>query len=181
MSEESKAPTPLVTFSIAARDEWEALFDPTPPLSGCPFGRALCEMAQTLLPGEAEGILNTLAYAANELVDNALRFNVEGTLTLRCGLMGQQCFCTVGNIVHNDIALALRAHLVALEVGNLGDLLRNQVESTIGTSKSGLGYLTLLHDYGVRLGWAIEPYSSELVRLWVTAYLPTTKGVGDGN
>lgn len=111
---------------------------------------------------------HAIIYLVNELLENAIKFRSPGDIELRCSLEG-------GNLevsVHNTAALGtvekFKGLLTELTTRDPGELLIERIEANAadeGSSGSGLGLLTLMNDYGARLGWSFreQPGGSTVV------------------
>lgn len=106
-----------------------------------------------------EGLADGIAYALNELVENAIKFGSKGQVVVQAGVDGDELLL----LVQNQMPNADVPRLVALLEETVGEdpweLMVRRVEANAddpNSSRSGLGFLTLLTDYGARLGWLLE-------------------------
>lgn len=102
---------------------------------------------------------HSIGYLVNELLENAVKFRVPGEIVVECSLEGGNFELKVTNLVDEPTAARFNKMLVELTSRNPGDLLIERIEANAadeGSSGSGLGLLTLMSDYGARLGWTFH-------------------------
>jgi hypothetical protein len=107
-------------------------------------------------------IKHAVTYIANEFLENAMKYHerdVDIPIAIRLELTGTQITITASNGVGAEQADRYKAFVATILSSDAGDLLVRQLEeSSMGTAPnaSGLGLLTMINDYGVRLGWQFE-------------------------
>src|SRR5512145_2407227 len=87
-------------------------------------------------------ISGAVGYVLNELVENAVKFNLNGDITVTVGLGREDLVCLVSNQIPNASVPALRQKLLELTQEDPGELLRRQAEANFEdaeSSGSGLG------------------------------------------
>ncbi len=115
---------------------------------------------------EAQG---SISYVANELIENAVKFNLEtashqvklGIYFLENPELIAVIFAT--NTVNKNQAETFQTFIKKLLVSNPQELYIQQVEASAKDSdstRSGLGFLTMINDYQARLGWKFESLST---------------------
>lgn len=166
----------LVTLADASMCEWWKPLEAGAGTVDTAFGELLRGMAKVMSAKGNEEVPAALAYATNELMDNAIKFNQGGAIDLTIGLGNSGIFCIVCNQVAIESLADLRSKFQQLILQDAGELLRKQLETEFSSGDSGIGYLTLIHDYDARLSWKIIYCSDSLARLLTCAYLPTDKG-----
>lgn len=127
--------------------------------------------AQALDYNEAR---HSIGYLANELLENAIKFRAAGDITVDAWLDGATLALVVRNAIDAATAARFQALLAELTAGDPGDLLIQRIEANAadpGSGGSGLGLLTLMSDYGARLGWHFVPAEDALVALETQARL----------
>jgi hypothetical protein len=104
-------------------------------------------------------IRHSIGYLANELLENAIKFRAPGDILIESSLDGGRFELKVTNLIGIETAARFNALLVELTSRNPGDLLIERIEANAAdaeSSGSGLGLLTLMSDYGARLGWTFH-------------------------
>lgn len=124
--------------------------------------------------GEVEG---AISYVLNEVIENAVKFQSGGTITVKVGLDGEELVFVVGNRISESAANALKPRVRELVTGDAQELLLRRVEQNAENPElgvSGLGFLTMITDYEARLGWSFTPVpeSPGQVLLHTMARLP---------
>ncbi|EYF01547.1 slr1658 superfamily regulator [Chondromyces apiculatus] len=120
-------------------------------------------------------ISGAVGYVLNELVENAVKFNLNGEITVTVGLGREDLVCLVSNQIPNVSVPGLRQKLLELTQEDPGELLRRQAEANFEDAEntgSGLGYLIIMNDYGVSLGWKLDPITSSSFILKTMARIP---------
>ena len=101
---------------------------------------------------------NAISYVLNEAVENAVKFQAGGTITVKVGVYEDSLVFVVSNWIQASAADALRPRLHELVEGDAHELLLARVEANAANPEagvSGLGFLTMITDYDARLGWRI--------------------------
>jgi hypothetical protein len=120
-------------------------------------------------------VSGAIGYVLNELVENAVKFNQYGDITVTVGMGREDLVCLVSNQITNSAVPALREKLLELTQEDPGELLRRQAEANAEDSEntgSGLGYLIIMNDYGVSLGWKLDPISVNSFSIKTMARIP---------
>lgn len=123
-------------------------------------------------------ISGAVSYVLNELVENAVKFNQNGDINVTVGIGTEDLVCVVSNQIMGNSAPKLRERLSELANEDPGELLRRQAEANAEDSDSdsaGLGYLIIMNDYGVTLGWKLDAVSANTVCVRTMARLPILK------
>jgi len=123
---------------------------------------------QRMKPAEIE---SAVSFILNELVENALKFNQAGDIKITVRAGGGEVCCLVSNQIAPDSVPRLREQLCRIAHGDPGELLHQQVEKNVQSHSSGLGYLTILADYGASLSWRLQEVSPNTTCLEVMAQL----------
>lgn len=103
---------------------------------------------------------HSIGYLTNELLENALKFRHGDGITLEASLDGASFEIRISNLITHETASKFQTLLAELTTRDPGELLIERIEENaenIHSSGSGLGLLTLMNDYGARLGWRFEP------------------------
>ena len=105
---------------------------------------------------DANDARHSIGYLANELVENAVKFRSGGDVTISTALEGDEFTFRLTNDTSATTAVGSEALLGELTSRDPGDLLIERIEANAldpDSSGSGLGILTLMNDYGARIGW----------------------------
>lgn len=117
------------------------------------------------LAGEADLDANearhSINYLANELLENAVKFRAVGAgeIRIEASLEGDSFEMLLSNYAASETTGRFEALLEEIVSRDPGDLLIERIEANAAGDNaggSGLGILTLMNDYGVKLGWAFE-------------------------
>jgi hypothetical protein len=99
---------------------------------------------------------HTIVYLVNELLENAIKFSCPGDVEIRCSLEDDSFELAVVNQIDPEMVPNFQALIEELTSRDPGELLIERIEANAAdeeSSASGLGILTLMNDYGVRMGW----------------------------
>lgn len=143
------------------------------------FISELCLLRVRLPFRQVKDVRHSVAYLTNELLENAVKFKASGHVGVDAAITDEWFTVKTWNRMAADSALRLQSLLSELTAGDATDLLIRKIESNARseTMESGLGLLTLMSDYGVKLAWSFEPVDrSDEVCLETCAALP----IGDG-
>ncbi len=99
---------------------------------------------------------NTISYILNELIENTAKYSdaVETAVAVAVHLRDNDILFQVSNHVSAERAGRFTRLVADLLKGNPEELYMAQLEKN--TEASGLGYLTMINDYGVSLGFRVE-------------------------
>lgn len=125
--------------------------------------------------GEFDDARHSISYLINELIENAVKFRAAGDVLVEATLEAKRFELKVINLVEAATAERFQALLAEMVDQDPGELLIARIEANAedaSSSGSGLGLLTLMSDYGARLGWIFsEASGKEPVRLETFAAL----------
>lgn len=99
---------------------------------------------------------HSIIYLVNELLENAIKFRAPGEIRVECSLDDGNFELTVRNQAAPETAGRFQSLIEELTARDPGELLIERIEANAAdeaSSASGLGLLTLMNDYGARLGW----------------------------
>jgi hypothetical protein len=131
-------------------------------------------------------IKHAVTYIANEFLENAMKYHerdVDIPIAIRLELTGSQITISASNGVGTEQADRYKAFVTRVLGNDAGELLVRQLEeSSVGTApnESGLGLLTMINDYGVRLDWQFEGHPRYAGFLVVTTSAVLLSGRGTG-
>ena len=125
-----------------------------------------------------EHALIVLSTVLNELIENAVKFSLNGPhpLLLQTSFHGESVALQTRHLCRRKQAERLIHWVMKVNEEDLDDLFVEQIEYTARHNRtaSGLGFITLVKDYGARLGVRIDPGpTSEYREVIVRAILRT--------
>ncbi|MES1990765.1 MAG: ATP-binding protein [Pseudomonadota bacterium] len=124
---------------------------------------------------DANDARHSIGYLANELVENAVKFRSDGNVTISTALEDDEFTFRLTNNTSTATATGFEVLLGELTSRDPGDLLIERIEANAldpDNSGSGLGILTLMNDYGARIGWEFSQDSDHAnVRIQTVASL----------
>jgi len=101
-----------------------------------------------------------MSYILNELVENAVKFNEGGSISVQVGLLQNELIFVVENHISRSTTISLRPKLTELVTQDAEELFLRRIEENAenpDVSSSGLGFITMMNDYQARLGWRLSP------------------------
>jgi hypothetical protein len=112
---------------------------------------------------------NNISYILNELIENTAKYSdAEDTgVEVRVALRETDILFMVSNHVSEQRAESFLRLARSLLEGNPEELYVSQLEKN--TDSSGLGYLTMINDYGVSLGFKVDGAGEGVFRVTVQA------------
>jgi hypothetical protein len=118
-----------------------------------------------------EAAENTIAYILNELVENTAKYSdaADKRVEVQVSLRENDILFEVSNHVTEQRAESFLRLARGLLEGNTEELYVAQLEKN--TASSGLGYLTMINDYGVSLGFRVNGRGEGVFRVTVQAKL----------
>jgi hypothetical protein len=124
-------------------------------------------------PAQIRELSHSIAYMANELIENAVKFRSAGDVELTAGILSEDFVLRITNWITADTSKRFQSLLGEITKGDPGELLIQRIEAnaTTGSGGSGLGILTLMNDYGVRMSWRFAPEADGRVFLETVARL----------
>ena len=106
---------------------------------------------------------HSIIYLVNELLENAIKFRAPGDIRVHCSLEAGNFELTVSNDTAPETATRFQSLIEEITTRDPGELLIERIEANAAdetSSGSGLGLLTLMNDYGARLGWDFRTASA---------------------
>lgn len=119
-------------------------------------------------------IKSAVSYIANELLENAMKFNdetAEYPISIALHLRNDKIIFQISNSVPNDAIDSFQACIRELTTSDPQELYLQQLEKNAekdGETSSHLGYLTMMNDYMAQLGWKFETIQEDPVVVAVT-------------
>ena len=130
----------------------------------------LADYLSTFFPGDDRAaaerqaeLKSAVSYVANELLENAMKFSYapsQHAIHLAMYLEAEAISLYVTNSIDPHAVAAFQQAIARLLTEDIDTLYMAQLaHNAAGDSaaSAGLGYLTMLHDYGVALAWQFAP------------------------
>ena len=116
---------------------------------------------------------NSISFVLNELIENTAKYSntAETGVRARVLLLERAVLLEVSNSVSEALADEFQAGMREVLSGNTEELYISKLESNLQKAKSdsGLGFLTLINDYKIGLGFKFEKTGGEICRVTVQA------------
>lgn len=115
-------------------------------------------------------IKSAVSYIANELLENAIKYGVEKSpfpISIQIHLNPELIIFQLTNSIHSQQVQKFQAYIEELINSDPDELYILQLEKS-DDGQSGLGFLTMLSDYGAELGWKFEALPNESTEMAVT-------------
>ncbi|MCC0177358.1 ATP-binding protein [Waterburya agarophytonicola K14] len=119
-------------------------------------------------------VKGAVSYIANELLENAMKYGVEMSpfpISIQIHLNPDLIIFQLTNSVQVEQTLQFQECIETLLSGDPEELYIAQLEKNAleeYSEESGLGLLTMLNDYGARLGWKFESLAQKSTEMAVT-------------
>ncbi len=124
----------------------------------------------TMSRNEAE---NTLSFIINELIENTAKYSntSKKSVGIKFTLEQHTIFLQISNYITADAAQEFTATCREIFENNTEELYIKKLEENAETGKggSGLGYLTLINDYGISLGFKFEKIGEKIIKVTTQA------------
>ena len=106
---------------------------------------------------------DAVSYIANELLENAMKFNDDSSaypISIQFQLYHDHLRLCIINSIPAEKIVGFQSFLTELHNTNPQDFYIRQIEraNEDGHISSGLGLLTMIDDYGAKLGWKFETF-----------------------
>jgi hypothetical protein len=129
-------------------------------------------------PNKRTLVRSAISFVANELLENAIKHNADKVcepISISLYLHSDHIVFHSVNYTDQAIAWQFKSFIhKLLATDNVQDLLLQQLEqNAIDPGHSGLGFLTMICDYGIEFGWIFQPVRqySDIIQVEVLAYL----------
>jgi hypothetical protein len=119
-------------------------------------------------------IKSAVSYIANELLENAIKFNDETSqypISIHLQLHNDKLVFLTTNSISAEAAEKLQAFIQELMTSDPNELYIHQLEKSAedeSNTISGLGILTMINDYLAEIGWKFETVQKETEVITVT-------------
>lgn len=129
---------------------------------------------------------HSVSYVMNEMMENAVKFRAGGDIYLKAGMLGDQFCCAVSNLAGLQSAQKLAMILQEISDGDPQALLLQRFEDNAAnpdSNASGLGFLTMINDYGADVSCRFEALAVNIdrVRIETLITLPIARDDSNGN
>jgi len=146
----------------------------------------IADYLTTFFPGNGDAateidrqseIKSAVSYIANELLENAMKFNDETSqhpISISLHLYTDKVVFLVTNSVPPQAVGKFQAFIQELTISDLDEFYIRQLEKNAEdecNSESGLGLLTMMNDYLAKIGWKFENVQKEPEVITVTTML----------
>jgi hypothetical protein len=122
---------------------------------------------------------NNISFVMNELIENTAKYADarDKTVTIKIMLLEDEVVFQVANYLTSGLAESFVNLVREILESNPEELYIKRLERNTETDSgdSGLGYLTLINDYGIRMGFKFEKIDSELVQVTIQARMKSTE------
>jgi len=120
-------------------------------------------------------IRGAVSYIANELLENAMKFNDDSTqypISLKFQLYSDHLMLSAINSTHNENVEHFQSFIQELLHCDLQEFYIRQIKraeenENMTNNSTGLGLLTMLDDYNAKLGWKFETMQEESEKITV--------------
>ena len=119
-------------------------------------------------------IKSAVSYIANELLENAMKFNDETSeypIDIKLQLESDGVIFSVANSIHPQAVGKFQAYIQHLLASEPSELYMEQLEKNAADDNctgSGLGLLTMLSDYTAKIGWKFQTVQKDPELIAVT-------------
>jgi hypothetical protein len=130
----------------------------------------LADYLSTFFPGDDQAaaerqaeLKSAVSYVANELLENAMKFSYvssQHAISIAMYLEAEAVSLYVTNSVDSHVVAAFQQTIERLLTEDVDALYMEQLMHNAESDSadgSHMGYLTMLHDYGVALAWKFAP------------------------
>jgi hypothetical protein len=118
-----------------------------------------------------------LSYLLNELFENCAKFSSgpRATVSYQSWLREEEILVQLTNHIQPVGQTQFKTVIQEILDGDPDELYFQKLEASVelNLDGSGLGYLTLIKDYGIRFGFRFRPGSEESVAVTVQAHIAT--------
>lgn len=142
----------------------------------------LADYLTTFFPGNEDDpiiaqkqteIKSAVSYIANELLENAMKFNYENSIpiSIQLHLQSDKIIFVISNSISLQQVDDFQLYIQTLLTSDLEELYISQLEKSAedeNSQSSGLGLLTIINDYQAKLGWKFEQYKDDANQILVT-------------
>jgi len=154
----------------------------------------LGDYVKTFLPANEDGsekwraeILHAVTYVANEFLENAMKYHdgdIDVPIGIRLELTADRIIVHASNGINAEQAQRYKSFIEYLNIHDAAELLIRQLEESSANPDakfSCLGLVTMVSDYGVKLGWRFDVSANNprITTVTTSAVLPFTNDSGE--
>ena len=113
-------------------------------------------------------IRGAVAYIANELLENAMKYSAEipgQPIHIKMVLEPDSILFAETNATAAEHGRSFQAFVTEMATADIGELYVRQLERASEGKGSGLGLITMVSDYGARLSWKFEDLGAGTMRV----------------
>lgn len=106
-----------------------------------------------------DDIKETVDYIINELLENSIKYGDQRSpkISIQIHIVEEEIFIIINNALSEAQAQAFQDYAQRLVSANITDLYLQQLEENIDQYHiSGIGLLSIIHDYKAKVGWKFE-------------------------
>ncbi|GAB4231517.1 MAG: DUF6272 family protein [Stanieria sp.] len=107
---------------------------------------------------------DAISYIANELLENAMKYTNQlssAPISIQIHLIDHKIIFQITNSVHNNAVVKFQKYIKELLAFDPYELYLRKLEDNNteeNEAGSGLGFLTMVNDYGAKLGWKFNNF-----------------------
>ncbi|GAB4211138.1 MAG: DUF6272 family protein [Synechococcales cyanobacterium] len=141
----------------------------------------MADYMATFFPGDSRGVQSAVSFVANELLENAMKYydyasHVPITITLF--LLSDRLVFRTTNAVSQAQVPGYQKVIQTLLNHDPEELYFQQLEHNFSQPalQSGMGFLTMMHDYQAQLGWRFLPLLQQPQQVEVSTMVQLPSG-----
>lgn len=125
-------------------------------------------------------IKSAVSYIANELLENAMKFNdhtSQRPISIRLQMQNDKLVFAIANSINPQQVKEFQAYIKQLTTEDPEELYIRQLEQQAldeNNTSSRLGYLTIMNDYMAKIGWKFETVQKDPEVIAVTTMVQLT-------
>jgi hypothetical protein len=142
----------------------------------------MADYTATFFPADNSDVRSAVSFIANELIENAMKFHdytSDQAITVGLFLHQDRLVFHATNVLDHQGVNDYQAIIEELLNSDPTELYLQQLEANATAAdneeaRSGIGFLTMLNDYQVKLGWSFEPDPHESEKIAVKTLVDLT-------
>ncbi|MBE9169073.1 ATP-binding protein [Pleurocapsales cyanobacterium LEGE 06147] len=127
----------------------------------------LCDDEEHVCKAKQAEFKSAISYIANELLENGMKYSKDtstSTISIQLHLERDNIIFEMTNSINTKAIKRFQAYIKELINSDPYEFYMRQLEQNAtqkNSTKSGLGFLTMMNDYGAKLGWKFETSGQE--------------------